>query len=68
MLEEGIRRVEQGLDPMNVFRDPAKNQYIEFQTMQNPRFMQGGAVRQRGGAATKYSPVLISREGEVKYR
>ena len=23
--------------------------------------------RQRGGAATKYSPILIAREGEVKY-
>jgi len=68
LLEENMRRVEQGLDPMNVFRDPEKNRFIEFECMQNPRFMQGGAVRQRGGAATKYSPVLIAREGEVNYR
>ena len=67
MLEQNIRIVEDGGDPMNTFRDPAKNIYLPMDTEANARFFQGGARRQRGGAASKYSPILIQREGEVKY-
>jgi 5,5'-dehydrodivanillate O-demethylase len=67
MLEQNIRIVEDGGDPMNTFRDPATNVYLPMDTETNARFFRGGARRQRGGAASKYSPILIQREGEVKY-
>ena len=31
MLEENIRAVEEGQDPMNVFRDPAENEFINLE-------------------------------------
>ncbi len=36
MLEENLQKVERGEDPMNVFRDPEKNKYIEFKCMEAP--------------------------------
>ena len=60
MLEDNIRMVEQGGDPMNVFRDPARNQYLWMRT----EIGQGGlgiTVLSRQGAATKYSPILNAR-------
>ena len=67
MLEENIRIVEDGGDPKNTFRDPAQNVYLPMDTELDARFFRGGPRRQRGGAASKYSPILIQREGEVKY-
>jgi len=58
MLEDNIRIVEQGGDPMNTFRDPAKNEYIPFITEQA---MYVDTTR-RQGAATMYSPILDARE------
>jgi 5,5'-dehydrodivanillate O-demethylase oxygenase subunit len=64
MLEENIRLVEQGKDPMNTFRDPEKNQYLwmRTETSHGPRYADTLA---RQGAATKYSPIL-DRRGSVK--
>ncbi len=60
MLEENIQRAERGDDPMNVFRDPAVNEYLPMRTeRQGSRLIQG--VRSRQGAATKLSPILTGR-------
>jgi len=67
LLEEGMATVADGGDPMNVFRDPAANVYHHLPTENNVRAFTKGPQRQRGGAATKYSPILIEREGVVKY-
>ena len=67
-LEENLKKVERGEDPMNVFRDPAGNVYHEFPTESVFKIGMAGAQRQRGGASTKYSPVMIAREGEVTYK
>lgn len=67
-LEENLKKVERGEDPMNVFRDPANNVYHEFPTESVFKIGMAGAQRQRGGASTKYSPVMIAREGEVTYK
>ena len=58
MLEENIRLVEAGEDPMCTFRDPAKNEYIPFMTEQ----AQYAATSLRQGAATMYSPILTARQ------
>jgi len=60
MLEENIRRVETGQDPMNVFRDPAQNVYLSMRTERagGQRYVES---RSRQGAATKYSPILSGR-------
>jgi 5,5'-dehydrodivanillate O-demethylase len=57
MLEDNIRLVEEGKDPMCTFRDPEKNQYVPFMTEQ----AQYAATSIRQGAATMYSPVLNAR-------
>ena len=57
MLEDNIRLVEQGKDPMCTFRDPEQNQYVPFMTEQ----AQYAATSLRQGAATMYSPVLNAR-------
>jgi 5,5'-dehydrodivanillate O-demethylase len=57
MLEDNIRMVEDGGDPVCVIRDPAKNVYIPFQTERH----QYGNTAPRQGAATKYSPILTAR-------
>jgi 5,5'-dehydrodivanillate O-demethylase len=58
MLEENIRLVEEGKDPMNTFRNPEENKYIAFMTEQ--ALYANTSVRQ--GAATMYSPILDARE------
>ncbi len=67
MLEEAMDTVADGGEPMNVFRDPEKNTYHHLPTEGEARFVTKGPNRQRGGAATKYSPIMIGREGAVKY-
>lgn len=63
-LKEQMDKVRAGQDPMNVFRDPAKNVSIKLQLEQakldKNRFRGGRPGRQ--GGATKYSPVLNSEE------
>jgi 5,5'-dehydrodivanillate O-demethylase len=59
-LELNIRKVEQGEDPMNVFRDPAENVCLEL-PVEGAKL--GGATgyfgaRSRQGNVTKYSPIL----------
>jgi 5,5'-dehydrodivanillate O-demethylase len=58
MLEENIRIVEDGGDPMCVVRDPVQNKYIPFMTEQH----QYVDTTKRQGAATMYSPILDARE------
>ena len=57
MLEENMRIVEDGGDPVCTFRDPAQNQYLAMQTERAGY----GNVAPRQGAATKYSPILNQR-------
>jgi len=59
MLEDNIRSVEQGRDPINVFRDPAKNDYLWLRTEVGGR--RGFTLRSRQVAATKHSPILNAR-------
>jgi 5,5'-dehydrodivanillate O-demethylase len=73
MLERNIRLVEDGADPMNVFRDPEKNVYHGMVTELPPELAAartkgdvggvgtGGLGFERQGAATKYSPILNKR-------
>ncbi|HEX6510807.1 MAG TPA: aromatic ring-hydroxylating dioxygenase subunit alpha [Chloroflexota bacterium] len=63
MLEDNIRVVESGSDPMNVFRDAARNQYLWMRTERGAGGL-GITVRPRQGAATKYSPILNARGAE----
>ncbi len=58
MIEDQIRIVEDGGDPMCTFRDPAENTYIPFMTEQ-AKYVD---TAQRQGAATMYSPILDARE------
>ncbi len=67
MLDRAMRIVEDGGDPINVFRDPARNEYHELPCESDARFSRMGPARQRGGASTKYSPILTQREGAVTY-
>ncbi len=60
MLEDNIRLVEQGEDPINVFRDPEQNQYLWMRTEIGAGGL-GIQVRQRQGSASKYSPILDKR-------
>ena len=58
---DSIRRiVAEGGDPMNVFRDPAGNEYLGMNT-ERPERGTGAPVRSRQGAATKFSPILNAR-------
>jgi 5,5'-dehydrodivanillate O-demethylase len=63
MLEQNMRIVEDGGDPMNTFRDPAENVYHAMRTERrherNANFANTPFERQ--GAATKYSPILNQR-------
>jgi 5,5'-dehydrodivanillate O-demethylase len=64
LLSDQLRIVQDGGDPMNTFRDPARNACITFET--EDKFLVGGAGytpnAMRTGASTKYSPVLQQRE------
>ena len=68
MLEENIRIVEDGGDPINTFRDPAANAYLgmdtEHKSRRNEQYQERGegdkGIR-RQGMASKYSPILNQR-------
>ena len=62
MLEDNMRIVEDGGDPMEVYRDPAENVYIPFMTEQHNY----ADTSHRQGAATMYSPILDQREATGK--
>ena len=65
LLDEQIRIVEDGGDPMNVFRDPEKNQCIVLPGGDSPSFAyrtEYGVNRSIG--SRKYSPIL--REAAIK--
>ena len=73
MLEENIRIVEDGGDPMNTFRDPESNVYHGMDTELPPELAKaraagdlggvgtGGLGFQRQGMASKYSPIMTAR-------
>ena len=63
MLEQNIRSVEDGGDPINTFRDPAQNVYHAMRTerQNSPRSNFANTPFARQGAATKYSPILNER-------
>ncbi len=67
-LEEQVGLMEAGKDPMNVFRDPARNKYIALPTEEN--FLAGQSGYRRGlprrGASTKYSPIMERWEKEAR--
>jgi len=69
LLRENLEKVARGEDPMNVFRDPEQAKYIKLATEESI------GVRRRldqqrlassagqGGGATKFSPVLATKQG-----
>ncbi len=59
-LEDNLKIVEQGGDPMNTFRDPAKNKYLWMECERGDRGV-GFTLLSRQGSATKYSPILNER-------
>ena len=73
MLEENIRIVEDGGDPINTFRDARQNVYLGMDTELPPELAAarkagdlggvgtGGLGYQRQGMASKYSPILSAR-------
>lgn len=65
LLKEEIAKMEHGDDPMNVFRDAARNECIQLRLeeakLKRSLLLPSG---RRQGGATKYSPVL--NEEEVK--
>ncbi|HLE55459.1 MAG TPA: Rieske 2Fe-2S domain-containing protein [Rhodothermia bacterium] len=64
LLEANMLKALRGEDPMNVFRDPAKNVLIEFQTEQI-LFNRGDPNQvARNGQSHKYSP--IAREATAR--
>src|SRR4029077_6179048 len=66
LLEEQLEKVKSGEDPMNVFRDPAKNVYIKLRLEDSK--LNSGAFRpgpRRQGGATKYSPILDEEEQQA---
>ena len=65
MLEEQIRIVEDGGDPINTFRDPERNVYLGMDTEHwSKRAELGGGQAfafERQGMASKYSPIMNQR-------
>lgn len=63
MLEQNLRIVEDGGDPLNTFRDAAQNAYLPMRTERrherNADF--ANVPFERQGAATRYSPILNQR-------
>jgi 5,5'-dehydrodivanillate O-demethylase len=67
LLQEQLEKVRAGQDPMNVFRDPAKNVYIKLRLEDSK--LNSGSFRpgpRRQGGATKYSPILDREEQSTK--
>jgi 5,5'-dehydrodivanillate O-demethylase oxygenase subunit len=58
LLEENMAKVQRGEDPMNVFRDPAKNVFHELHTEEHLFGRNDPAQLGRAGQASKYSPIL----------
>ena len=69
MLLDNLKKMQRGEEPMNVFRDPAKNVSLELPTeywyLQTQR---GNGANQlnRTGGASKYSPVLAEAVRKLK--
>jgi 5,5'-dehydrodivanillate O-demethylase len=63
LLNEQLEKVRRGEDPMNVFRDPAKNVRIKLQ-LEESKLNSGSFLPgpRRQGGATKYSPILNLEE------
>lgn len=65
MIDEQIRIVEDGGDPMNTFRDPVANEYLAMDTEHGSKRDQLGGGQAfpfaRQGMASKYSPILNAR-------
>ena len=66
-IKEQLEKVQSGQDPMNVFRDPAKNVAIKLR-LEDAKLNSGSfrAGPRRQGGATKYSPVLDETERLAK--
>jgi 5,5'-dehydrodivanillate O-demethylase len=62
-IKEQLEKVQAGRDPMNVFRDPARNVSIKLR-LEDAKLNSGSfrAGPRRQGGATKYSPVLDEAE------
>jgi len=60
LLKDNLDLIAQGKDPMNVFRDPAENQYLdlpsEYWQMSFDR--ENNGTFSRTGGTSKYSPVI----------
>jgi 5,5'-dehydrodivanillate O-demethylase len=66
-LEENIRKVERGEDPMNTFRDPATNRYLAL-AVEDKKLGSTGLYepgQRRGGHSSKYSPIFKAVEEAV---
>jgi len=63
LLKENLEKVQRGEDPMNVFRDPAKNVCLDL-PVEKAKF--GSMIykpgERRGGNSGKYSPLLKEAE------
>jgi len=57
MLRDNLRRMLEGEDPINVFRDPAENEYIEIDN-EYQRMAVKTPQLNRTGHSSKYSPIL----------
>jgi len=65
LLKQECEKMQRGEDPMNVFRDPAKNVFLKLR-LEDAK-LNSGSFRsgpRRQGGATKYSPVLNQQEGK----
>jgi 5,5'-dehydrodivanillate O-demethylase len=67
LMKESLERVERGEDPMNVYRDPARNVCLEL-PVERAKFGTGTFEpgKRRGGNASKYSVVLREAEAASK--
>jgi 5,5'-dehydrodivanillate O-demethylase oxygenase subunit len=63
LLKQEYEKMQRGEDPMNVFRDPAKNVVLKLR-LEDSKLNSGSfrAGPRRQGGATKYSPVLNEQE------
>lgn len=64
LLQENLAKVERGEDPMNVFRDPARNVCLNL-PVEQAKLRTSGRVRpgeRRQGNASKYSPIMQAME------
>ncbi len=67
MLVDNIKRMQAGQDPMNVFRDPEQNKYLELPSEYWYLQMQSGRNNlNRTGGASKYSPVIAEAVRRIK--